>query len=186
MNALERAALACERSGCTIAVTAADGQLDEDVSFVIDCPSHAHKVRLLQELAEIDAGDPWVRRRACQLAGDQLGGRLETLLTIHRYVRDGVVFVDEPVETFAPARQTLQWQIGDCDCSALALYALLRSLGYQVRMMTLGDPPTHVAVQVWWDGAWEWLETTLAADPGEHPVAARLRLGADDRKDIDR
>lgn len=184
MDGLERVELACARAGCVLVRAAQDGQGPDDVAYQVLCPSHGHKVALLGELGELDAADPFIRRRACQIAADYHGDRLGTLLALHRYVRDGVTFIDEPVEIFAEARLTLLWQVGDCDCSALALYALCRSIGYTMRMETLGCPPQHVAPQVWWAGVWEWLETTLAAEPGEHPSAARLRLGADDRPDI--
>lgn len=184
MEPTNRVLLACQRAGCELARVFRDGVGRDDLAYEVHCPTHDHKVRLLAELAEIDAADPWIRRRAMQIATDYPRDRLGQLLAIHRYVRDGVLFVDEPVETFAEARLTLVWQLGDCDCMALALYALLRAAGFTVRMAPLGSPPQHVAPQVLWAGRWEWLEPTLQADPGEHPVEARRRLGADDRPDI--
>ena len=179
-SSISRARRAALAGGCTFRAVRHGG----DLSYRFECPNHRSKLRVLDELATIDACDPWVASRARAIAADALGDRLQTLLAAHRYVRDGVEFIEEPCETFQAARLTLSSQVGDCDCSALALAALLRSLGYVVRFGTLASPPTHVAVQVLWEGRWEWLETTMKAEPGEHPLAARERLGADDRPDL--
>lgn len=170
--ARERIRLACAASGCTFQ----EVQGPAGLAFNVDCPTDTHKLFLLESLGELDACDPWVKERAGAIAAQHHAAPVATCIALHKYVRDGVRFVEEPIETFAAARQTLTWQLGDCDCSSLALYALLRSIGYTCRFETLGTPATHVAVQVFLNGAWHWLETTVAAEPGEHPLDAVKRL----------
>lgn len=101
---------------------------------------------------------------------------------VFRYVQDRVQFVREPGEVFARADYTLASGGGDCDDHARVVYALLRAGGLPARLNFLfqrGDRgPRHVVAQAllsrW---GWTWLETTAAAEFGEHPYKAALRLG---------
>ena len=164
------------RAGCRVTATSElpGGRRAYDVS----CRSGPARVRLLVELARADAMTPQVRRIAEAVAGAVGGGERETAAALHKLVRDGVRFARERRETFSPTMWTLAIGIGDCDDSARALAALLWSIGYRVRFATLGDPATHVAAQVKLAGRWHWAETTLAAQLGEHPIAAARRLRA--------
>lgn len=154
--------------------------------YEMSCNGHREKVALLALLATYDAQDGRVRRIAEEVAshGEGQRGRLEAL---HAFVRDGVEYVDEPVETFQHTLRTIELGIGDCDCTARALAALAYSLGYSVGLATLDDEngdPHHVAAVVELDGEWLWLETTIAAELGESPLDAAARLGIATRPDL--
>jgi transglutaminase-like putative cysteine protease len=149
-------------------------------------------VRFLANLAEYDAHTPDVRRaaeRVVALAGAR--SALDQAAALHRYVRDRVTFTFEPRETFSPTMRVLELGLGDCDDSARALLALLRSLGHTAGLQTLpcydgsaDYEPTHVACVVRTERGWQWLEATIAAEPGEHPQLAANRLGVRGRGDI--
>ena len=173
-------------SGCR--VTKSHRLHDRTWAHRVACASHAAKVQLLANLAEYDARTPDVRR-AAELAATGAKTPGEQIAALHARVRDGVIFTRENVETFSPTMRTLDLGMGDCDDSARALLALLRSLGFEAGLQTLpamgsGITPRHVAAQVRHGGSWRWLETTLAARPGEHPLAAARRLGVAARTDI--
>jgi transglutaminase-like putative cysteine protease len=152
-------------------------------AFHLEFPDHASKVAFLDGLAELDAFTPWVRRAAEQIAAGA-AGPVEQIARLHAYVRDRVAHTEEPIETFSPPRWVLESRIGDCDDTARALLALLRSLGHRGRLATLGHPPRHVAAQVQLGDDWHWLETTIPARAGEHPLEAAKRLGIVTRSDL--
>ena len=161
---------------------------DGAVAFEVDCNTHDNKVQLLEALADADAELPDVRR----IAEDVTRG-LRTdearAATLHAYVKDRVAFVKEKRETFSPTLRTLEVGMGDCDDSARALMALLRTLDIPARLQTLPprghpDPPLHVAAQVQLGGQWRWLETSIDAQPFEHPLQAAKRLGIHARPEL--
>jgi transglutaminase-like putative cysteine protease len=156
---------------------------DGEIAYEVSCPSHQSKVELLGALADYDSHSPDVRRMAERIAAGAPDSWYQ-VVALHAYVRDRVVFTRELRETFTSTMQTLKHGLGDCDCSALALCALLRSLGHDAGMMTLGQPPKHVAAGVRHGGRMHWLETTINAEPGEHPIAAGKRLGVKMRDDL--
>lgn len=148
-------------------------------------------MRLLANLAEYDSRTPDVRRAAERMVRGARN-QWQQIEALHRHVRDGVTFTRERVETFSPTMHTLEAGVGDCDDTARALMALLRSLGFEAGVQTLpeietGRVPLHVAARVRHGGRWHWLETTLkGAQPGEHPLAAARRLGVHTRPDLGR
>ena len=174
-------------SGCRVveSMALADGSTAQRAV----CRSHGAKLKLLANLAEWEARNvPDVRRRAEQVAAGERSA-LGQIVALHRYVRDRVTFTGEPVETFTSTMRTLDHGLGDCDDSARALLALLRSLGHTAGLMVLPDPrsgrpPEHVAAAVKFRGKWHWLETSIAAEPGEHPLAAARRLGVTTRPEL--
>jgi len=176
------AAKLARAAGCR--VVASHRLHDGTVAHELGCHSHAAKVRFLDLLAEWDSLQPDVRRTAEQICR---GSRhqLDQIAALHRMVRDGVLHTDEPRETFTAPMYVLRNGVGDCDDTARLLLALLRSLGLSGRLGTLGSPPRHVAAQVQLAGAWWWLETTIDAEPGEHPLDAAKRLGITTRGDLE-
>lgn len=176
----------CAASGCTAgeAIELFDGTVARRAS----CRSPMAKVQLLANLAEWEARNlPDVRRLAETVAAPATSrrGQVEAL---HRFVRDRVTFTGEPIEIFSPTLHTLERGLGDCDDSARALLALLRSLDIRAGLRVLPEPqrgnPVHVAAVAFDGEEWIWLETTIAAEPGEHPAAAAGRLGIKLRPDL--
>ncbi len=173
-------------SGCRVVRT--HHLHDGSCAFSIRCRNHRAKVRLLVNLAEYDAHTPDVRR-AAELAVAGARTPEAQIAALHRRVRDGVTFTKEINETFSPTMWTLDARLGDCDDTARALVALLRSLGFTAGVQTIPPyesrrPPVHVAALVNHGGRWHWLETSIAARPGEHPLEAARRLGIRTRPEL--
>ena len=151
------------------------------------CKSHAAKVKFLVNLAEYDASTPDVRRAAERIVAGAKTSAEQVARLLARVQR--VTFTKEKEETFSPTMWTLDVGVGDCDDTARALIALLRSLGFEAGAETLplsstGKPPIHVAAVVKLGGRWQWLEATIAARVGESPTAAARRLGIKTRPDL--
>lgn len=175
-----------KRAGCR--VLEGIDLYDGGRAFEIDCGNHANKVELLSALAEADADLPDVRRIAEDVTAGARTDR-ERAERLHGFVKSHVAFVKEKRETFSPTLRTLEIGMGDCDDSARALMALLRSLDMPSRLETLpsrasGIPPLHVAAQVKLGNGWEWLETSVDARAGEHPLRAAKRLGIKARPEL--
>lgn len=186
----DEAARIAEHAGCRIVESYQlhDGSWAHDIR----CESNASKVKFLAELAEYDAHVPDVRRLA-ELVVQRAGATtpIDQAAALHAFVRDGVTFTKEIRETFSPTMRTIELALGDCDDSARALLALLRTLGHRAGLETIPPwrdadayNPVHVAAQLWTPTGWQWLETTIAAEPGEHPLEAKQRLGVTGREDI--
>jgi hypothetical protein len=169
-------------SGCVVELSRTLG--DGTIAHEVKCPSHQAKVKLLASLAEYDSKHPELIRLAEKLSALGDGEPWKIAQIVHAFVRDGVKHLPEPREKFQPTMRTLALGIGDCDDTARAVMALLRASGIKAGMLTLGDPPTHVAAGVQLGGAWHWLDASLAALPGEHPLAAAKRLGLKVRPDL--
>ena len=186
------------RVGCRVVRVQRLGEVApgrEGIGYEIECPSHAAKAKLLDALAWYDAqNDLSLRSFALDVRRAFGGGPRDWAAVIHRLVRDTVAFQREPKETFQDSFLTLYYGAGDCDDVSRLVVALLRILGVRARLALLyrkglrtsagEDVPTHVSAQALLDGRWEWLETTLAARFGEHPVAAKRRLDAAGRSDL--
>lgn len=173
----------CAKAGARLlsVQTVAGGQR----AYRIDCGTHANKVRLLDLLATYDAGDPDVRGLGELCAGAHRGDPWQTMAAAQRLVQSHVTHIDEPVETFTHTMRTLELGRGDCDDSARAVCAILRSVGVPARLRTIGTPPRHVYAEGQTeDGRWHPLEATIDAKPGEPPLAAAERLGITGREDL--
>lgn len=163
--------------------------------------------RLLVELADDDASDPIVRawsldilRATAQAIGEPLGPTLSPALhdafarAIHDNVQAQIKFIQEPLETFQSADVTMQSGAGDCDDHARLVYALACAGGLNSQLVFFededaeslplvmlggeGTQPVHVVAQIQdSSGAWQWAETTIAAEYGEEPHEAFARLG---------
>lgn len=170
------------KSGCVVEL--GDRLNDGTLAYELRCPSHAAKVRLLANLAEYDSLQPEVIRLAERLAALGDGDQWKIAQIIHAFVRDGVRFLPEPREKFMPTMRTLALGFGDCDDTSRATMALLRAAGLRGGLLTLGNPPRHVSAAVQLKGTWEWLDASLDAMPGEHPLAAAKRLGLTIRPEL--
>jgi len=84
----------------------------------------------------------------------------------------------EPFERFAGPARTLALGTGDCDDSARLVRAVLRSLGHRCRLVFVGSTsvPWHVTAAIRQGDGWYWLDASLAARPGEHPLKAKERI----------
>lgn len=164
-----------------------DGTWTLSGKFGFDDPWAA--ARLLCILAEEDAADPAVAAWALSIlehTADALGlepGDPRLLdafaAAVHANVQTFIRFEPEVGEQFQSAATTMIEGVGDCDCQARLVHALLRSVGQvsEIRFFEQGGEPVHaVAAADTTDGP-AWMETTIAADFGEHPQAAYRRLG---------
>jgi hypothetical protein len=108
------------------------------------------------------------------------------LEAVHENVKHWIAFAPEEGEQFQSARTTMIEGVGDCDCHAGLVHALVRaaSLPSEIRFFEQDDEPVHAVAAIGALG--HWAETTIDADYGEHPQAAYQRLGleAGDRPDI--
>jgi hypothetical protein len=170
------------RCGCVVELSQTLG--DGSTAYELKCPNHPAKVRLLAELAEYDSKHPEVIRLAEKLAALGDGDPWTIAQIVHAFVRDGVRHLPEPREKFQPTMRTLALGIGDCDDTSRAVMALLRAAGLRGGLLTLGNPPRHVSAAIQLQGNWRWLDASLAARPGEHPITAAKRLGLSVRQDL--
>jgi len=152
--------------------------------------------------ARLECPDGWAGARLLVLLADEdartSGGRAEALAMRQRARSDAAFaravfdrvqalqFLPERGEVFTAASYTLDVGAGDCDDEARLVYALLRAGGLPARLVFLsrGGEPTHAVAQVRLGQAWQWLETTIPARFGEHPMSAKTRLGHGARTDI--
>ncbi len=195
MQPEETVRLACE-AGCKVVSVATTGGLPR---IELDCGTGWAAARLLVSYAKADASDVDVTRLRSTLL-DSVNGDVDAfVLAAHAWVRDYVRFAPEEGELFQAPSVTLASRVGDCDCHARLLYALLapvvptrmtflyRKTGDRHPDGTRKDGPRHVVVQAKVRGGWRWLETTVQrrpenvgsidALPGEHPVHAAMRAG---------
>ncbi len=158
-------------------------------------------------VARVSCADGWAAARfllACAIEDSQTAAARDLALELWRgassdedfvravfdFVRDRVRFVREAGEVFTRSDYTLSSGAGDCDDHARSVYVLLRAGGIPAALAFLyrkGDAgPRHVVAVAGLKGrGWTWLETTVAAELGEHPYAAAKRLGiVNERSDI--
>lgn len=172
-----------------------DGSWTISGRFGYDDPWAA--ARLLCILAEEDADDPavqawakaiWDETAAAQGLDPRDPAVIQPFLeAVHENVKQWVKFEPEEGERFQSARTTMIERVGDCDCQARLVHALVRSadLPSEIRFFEQEDEPVHAAAAIGELG--HWAETTIDAELGEHPQDAYRRLGLDvagDRPDI--
>lgn len=143
----------------------------------------AQRLVFLSALAEHDAHhDPRVRMVAAPIVARAMRASSDPwahLAALTYAVQSRVAYVDEKQETFARPAWTWARRYGDCDDSAPLLASLVRSVGHDAQLVTMGwGEPQHVAARVRPAGEseWAWAETTIAAKFGEHPAAAKARM----------
>lgn len=103
--------------------------------------------------------------------------------SLHRFVRDAIRYVQDPVdiERIQSPDKTLEIGAGDCDDKAILLASLLESLGHPARFVAIGFEPnvySHVYVETKIGNDWIALETTEPVEvgwsPDEQDIRARL------------
>ena len=103
---------------------------------------------------------------------------------IYEWVRQYIAFRGEHAETLQSPELTVRLAAGDCDCQATLLAALLGSIGFKTRFVTVaGDPAepdefSHVYLEVKdrQSGQWVPLDTTEQnAVPGWAPTKVTRR-----------
>ena len=148
-------------------------------------PDHVSKIGFFADLAREYAKEQEIQAVARSIVGQSRDrSRIGRIVAIHSWVRDNITHIGEPIETVPDPVQMTFDGCGDCDDSAVLLSALLMAIGERAGLGYLGTPPRHAAACVELDGQWYWLETTIDAVAGEHPLDAAERLGIQARKDL--
>lgn len=88
------------------------------------------------------------------------------------YVKSNIYYLEDPYtdDHFQTPQVTLKRQAGDCDDQVILLGSLLRSIGFQVRLVFVFDnPPTGAPAEF---PAHVYLEANVGRGPGEEIWAA--------------
>lgn len=173
---------AASRAGCrVVSARVAATSLGPRLIGQVACPGGWGAARMLLAAAAEDAQAPAARDLALELRRGTDGSDATFVRAVFALVTDNVRFVREAGEVFTTPSYTLGAGGGDCDDHARLTYALLRAGGVPARLAflyrTKAEGPSHVVAQAGVGGEWIWLESTIAAELGEHPVAAGRRLG---------
>jgi len=174
---------AIQHTGCRVRSDPARGGM-----VAIDCPTYEARAALVDAMAWRDAfQDGAVRLLALDLTRDlpTLADHEQIARRIHAAVRDRVRYVGEAGDVIQDPLVTWELAAGDCDCVARLILGLLRSLAVPCALCAFlvdgsdeGGPEVRHACATWERGPADfvWLEATLAADFGEHPLDAAARL----------
>ena len=152
----------------------------------VACADGWAAARLVLALAVEDSDTDGARELAAELWRG-VDSRRAFVSRVQRFVRNAIAFVRDKGEVFGGPDYLFELGEGDCEDQARVVYAILRAGGVPVRLALLhrGGDPTHAVTQAEIDGRPEWVETTIAAELGEHPNRAAERLGlADERTDL--
>lgn len=152
----------------------------------VDCPTYLGRAELVDALAWQDARyDGRIRELALAIAARVAGSpppSLELARAVQRAVSGRVRYIGEAGDMIADAWSTWSRGLGDCDCQARLVLALLRALGVGCVLVAFhhGEEIRHVCAGIEDPSGRIYLETTLgpAVQFGEHPYRAKLRLGA--------
>lgn len=129
-----------------------------------------------------------------------LARQLGSLEAVHVFVRDWIAYLDERIERLESPSFVLAAREADCDGKGVLLAALVAALGGACELVPMGgtaDNPQHLGTRVCaslagasavsaapWEPlgraappGWTWAETTIAAEFGELPGDAAVRLG---------
>jgi transglutaminase-like putative cysteine protease len=143
--------------------------------------------RLLLEFAADDVGDPVARTIGLELRQRFGPDQVRMAKALQEWVKQHVVYLAEPTETFQAPWYTVRTGVGDCDDHANLVHAIARNAGMKARIVPVRNREgliSHACTQIFVDGVWSWTETTLDADFDEAPRAAASRLRAEGRSDI--
>ena len=155
--------------------------------YEVDAGTNERAIRLFQAFAEDDARhDEGVRAIASAMRewADRLPAgmdrEVELAHKIQRFVRDNVRFQREEEEATMASSLTLSLGQGDCDDHTVLVVALCLAAGLPARIETVRNARgqiIHAVPMALVNGKRTWLETTINARFGEHPIDAAKRLG---------
>jgi hypothetical protein len=149
-----------------------------DGSWFVPCDGGWQAAAFLKELAERDAKRPDVIAFARDVLA-RCGGDPKLFVEVCQALTKSFGFAPEEGEIFQGPQYTAEHG-GDCDDHARFVYAMGKAAGVPVDLAFLHEPggdPDHVLARAKVHGKREWVETTLDAGYGEHPVTAAKRLG---------
>lgn len=116
----------------------------------------------------------------------------------HRFVRDSIMYANEPREMLETGAYIAREKFGDCDGQGALLGEMIAILGHSAALVPMGGTPEesdHLGVMFARDGrrrvvvapwmphgmppprGWTFAETTIRAALGELPIDAHMRLG---------
>jgi transglutaminase-like putative cysteine protease len=131
------------------------------------------------KLARDGSKDPLVNQTANALvAGLPQYDRLGEIRALHAFVRDGIRYTNDPLDTelLRTPRAILEMKVGDCDDKSTLLASLLRAVGRPSRFVAIAmngsDLYSHVLVQTPWNKGWMSLETIKPVEAGWSPAGA--------------
>lgn len=139
-------------------------------------------ISILRRLVDDAWKDPYVNRAAIEIvrnAGVAPYDSFGQVQSIYNFAHS-FYFVNDPVtkEALRPTRELLQLMAGDCDdINANVLPALLGTIGYETRFVTIAADPSnpgafsHIYVEVFLDG--EWIPLDAAAPGSSFGVAPK-------------
>lgn len=139
-------------------------------------------ISMLRALVDDAWKDPFVNRAAIEIirnSGVAPYDSFGQVQAIYNFAHS-FYFVNDPVtkEALRPTRELLQLMAGDCDdINANVLPALLGTVGYETRLVTIAADPsnpdafTHVYVEVFLDS--EWIPLDAAAPGSSFGVAPK-------------
>jgi hypothetical protein len=125
----------------------------------------AQTIAMLRNLVDSAWKDPFVNRTAIEIirnAGVQPFDLWGQVRAIYNYARS-FYFVNDPItkEAVRPTRDLLELKAGDCDdINGNVLPALLGTIGFEVRLVTVASDPnapdvfSHVYCEAFIDGQW--------------------------------
>jgi Transglutaminase-like superfamily len=123
----------------------------------------AQTIRAMRQLASAGEKDPLVRRQAVEiLRSVPAYDKIAELNAIFHWVLRNIRYTEDPPnkEMLHPVRDLLNLRAGDCDDFVVLLAALLGSVGFQTRAVTVAADPadpsqfTHVYLEALVGGEW--------------------------------
>ena len=155
--------------------------------LAIDCPTYEARAHALDLLAYRDAHhDGAIRELARYITRGCAKMDPESIArAVHRAVRDRVRYAEEAGDMIQDPIVTWEDAVGDCDCQARLVLALVRSFQVASDLARFpgettgeGGPEVRHVCAVWLRQPWGriWMETSIPAEFGEHPQDAARRL----------
>lgn len=144
-------------------------------------------IRAMEQLAMGAEGarSPRIRQLALHILHGIPGRQYAAeIAALYHWVKQNIAFRGEFAETLQSPEVTARLGAGDCDCQVMLLAALLGSVGFRTRFVTVAGDPTepdefsHVYLEVRdkRTGQWTPLDTTDAkATPGWAPAKVTRR-----------